>query len=99
MRALSMACSLARRAARLAIGELRLLGKTKTPPQAEAFTIGRGEGAADTAHDGKSIGERDSVGARGPRTDEHLLQLPIPRVPAMGRYGHKIYGWQRKIHV
>src|SRR5262245_44541473 len=74
-----MACSLARRAARLAIFELRYRGqesrtgrgKCKTPPRAEASAIGgRTEGATYGALGGNSPGDPVSVGAHGPRTDK-----------------------------
>src|SRR6185437_14816413 len=70
-----MACSLARRAARLAIVKLRCL-ETKTPPQSGGVGMGSREGEADRAHGGRSTGDLTSVGEHGPRTDEHLLQLP-----------------------
>src|SRR5580704_17054297 len=85
-----MACSLARRAARFAIFVLRKLGqrsgnrspKCKTPPQAEASAIGgQAEGEAQRAHGGRPTGDPDSVGANRPRTDEHLLQLPMEAYP------------------
>src|ERR1700704_4909670 len=85
-----MACSLARRAARFAIFVLRKLGQrsgnrspnSKTPPQAEASAIGgQAEGEADRAHGGRPTGDPDSVGANRPRTDEHLLQLPMEAYP------------------
>src|SRR5690349_20915835 len=85
-----MACSLARRAARLAIFVLRKLGqrsgnrspKSKTPPQAEASAIdGQAKGEADRARGGGSTGDLISVGARAPRTDKHLLQLPRKAYP------------------
>src|SRR5882757_2340143 len=85
-----MACSLARRAARLAIFVLRRLGqrsgnrspKRKTPPQAEASTIGcQAEGEADSTRGGRSTGEPSSVGVRRPRTDKHLLQLTNKAYP------------------
>src|SRR4029453_9014431 len=88
-----MACSLARRAARLAIFVLRRLGQrsgnrapnSKTPPQAEASAIdGQAEGEADRARGGGSTGDLISVGVRTPRTDKHLLQLPKEAYPEYG---------------
>src|ERR1041384_4306099 len=83
-----MACSLARRAARLAIFVLRRLGqrsgnrspKSKKPPQAGARAIGsQAEGEADRARGGGTTGDLISVGVRTPRTDKHLLQLLTKR--------------------
>src|SRR5262249_48914752 len=71
-----MACSLARRAARLAIFELRYRGQGRSrqkqnAPGTEASAIGgRAEGATYGALGGKSPGDPGSVGARGPRTDK-----------------------------
>src|SRR5258708_18696893 len=90
MRTLPMAGRLARGAARFAIFRLRKHGqrsgnrspKCKTPPQAEASAIdGQAEGEAQRAHGGRPTGDPDSVGANRPRTDEHLLQLPMEAYP------------------
>src|SRR5215204_2447164 len=100
-----MACSLARRAARLAIFVLRSLGqrsgnrspKSKTPPQAEASAIdGQAEGEADRARGGDSTGDLISVGVRTPRTDKHPPSATGGRVTRLRRPGHNIVGRNAK---
>src|SRR5258708_38462737 len=103
-----MACSLAWRAARLGIFELRYGGqesgtgrqKSKTPPQAEALAIGgRTEGAAYRALGGKSPGGPDSVGAQGPRPDKQPPSATAVSLPALGRSGHNIMGVTSRFHT
>src|SRR5262245_37601873 len=103
-----MACSLARRAARLAIFELRYRGqesragrgKSKTPPQAEASAIGgSAEGAAYGALSGKSPGDPVSVGAHGPRTDKQPPSATGSKVPRIGQSGHNIMGVTLRFHT